>query len=99
MQVQATLLIEREGEELELRVEGDYTPSTLNEDDLEEDVYLEDMFLDGDPWDGPLTEEERTRSIKALRASGKSYRLEATDFDDDEDNDGEFLSILDFDDD
>jgi hypothetical protein len=99
MEVQATLLIERDKEEIELTLEGDYSPSSIDEDDCaREDISIEAIYLDDEAWGGTLTEEEEKRAIRALKVVGKSYRLEVTDFDKEEDE-SDAMSILDFEED
>jgi len=103
MQVTATIIVERDDEEIELNLEGYYTPGTPGklygppEDcypDEPEDAELEAVLLDGEPWEGQLTDEERKAAIEALVSAGQGYEPDVPDYDEDD----RPLEPLDFDD-
>lgn len=103
MHVTATLIVERDDEEIELTIEGDYSPGVPGKSlapsgdfpDDPEDIELEEIFFDGESWDGQLTDEERGKALKALIEEGKSYEPDDVDYEEED----QPLSPLDFDDD
>jgi hypothetical protein len=101
MLVSATIIVERDEEEIELTIEGEFTPglsgSPSDYPEGSEDIEIEDIYQDGESWEGELTEEEEILAHKALVTMVRSQ-----DYSFEEDEDEDSFSIrdeLDFEDD
>jgi len=86
MRTTAYILIERENEEIELEIEGYYTPGTPGrktgppEDCYPDDpgeVEIDTIFFQDKPWGGTLTDKESHKALEALIASGEDLIKDA----------------------
>ncbi len=79
MRVQATIYVERNGQELELALIGSYQPSDPGHTTGSSDSWyapvgaeadLEGVLLSGHPWSGNLSAEEEALAVEALLLAG-----------------------------
>lgn len=91
--VTSSFLVEREGKEIELKVDGRYTPGIEGrtwgppEDSYEgepADAEIEMVWLGGHPWTGELTDAETEEATEALLAVGDEDGPDGPDPDDDD---------------
>jgi len=89
--VSTKLMVERDDKEIELSIEGSFSPGTPGKlSGPPEDCYppesaeaeIELISFEGQPWKGELTEEEAEAAIEALLAAGEEGFDDGPDPDD-----------------
>lgn len=86
MFVSATIVVERNDEEIELTVDGEYNPGVSGGIS---DVEIDDVYLEDESWEDSLTDEEETIVKKALMESARTQGY-SLDYEDDDESDPEY---------